>query len=382
MHDDGVALVDEAVEHEQQLAHVLEVQTGRRLVEHVDAAAVRALLQLGRELDALRLAAGQGRGALAETHVAEPDVDERLEEPVDRADRLEELGRLADRHVEHLGDVLALVVHLERVAVVPRSPAHLARDVDVGQEVHLDLDRAVARAVLAATALDVEAEPAGLVAARLRLHRVGEQRADAVEDPGVGRRIRPRRASDRRLVDVHDLVELLEAGHPAVLARNLARAVELVGQHLVEDVVDEARLARTADPGDADERTEREADGHVLQVVRLRALDGDLALLVDLAALLRHLDLTAAGDVVAGDRALVVEQRLVGARVHDLAAVLARARTDVDDPVGGADGVFVVLDDDQRVAEVLQLDERVDEAPVVALVQADATARRARTARR
>ena len=58
--------------------------------------------------------------------------------------------------------------------------------------------------------------------------------------------------------------------------------------------------------------------------------------------------------------------------MHDLAAVLARARADVDDPVGGADGVFVVLDDDERVAEVLELDEGVDEAAVVALVQADA----------
>ena len=46
--------------------------------------------------------------------------------------------------------------------------------------------------------------------------------------------------------------------------------------------------------------------------------------------------------------------------------------SDVDDPVGRADGVLVVLDDDERVAEVAQLDERLDEAAVVALVQADA----------
>ena len=62
----------------------------------------------------------------------------------------------------------------------------------------------------------------------------------------------------------------------------------------------------------------------------------------------------------------------VAAGVHDRAAVDAGARADVDDPVGGADRVLVVLDDDQRVAEVAQRDERVDEATVVALVQADA----------
>ncbi len=57
--------------------------------------------------------------------------------------------------------------------------------------------------------------------------------------------------------------------------------------------------------------------------------------------------------------------------VHDVAAVLAGARADVDDPVGRGDGVLVVLDDDERVAEVAQARQRLDEPVVVALVQAD-----------
>ena len=56
----------------------------------------------------------------------------------------------------------------------------------------------------------------------------------------------------------------------------------------------------------------------------------------------------------------------------DPAAVLARARAHVHDPVGGPHRFFVVLDDDQRVAQVAQPLERADEALVVALVQADA----------
>ena len=38
--------------------------------------------------------------------------------------------------------------------------------------------------------------------------------------------------------------------------------------------------------------------------------------------------------------------------MHDVAAVLAGTRADVDNPVGVRDGVLVVLDDDQRVAEI------------------------------
>jgi hypothetical protein len=54
--------------------------------------------------------------------------------------------RLLDRHVEHLGDAAALVEHLERLAVVALAVAGVAGHVQVGQEVHLDLDHAVALA--------------------------------------------------------------------------------------------------------------------------------------------------------------------------------------------------------------------------------------------
>ena len=68
----------------------------------------------------------------------------------------------------------------------------------------------------------------------------------------------------------------------------------------------------------------------------------------------------------------MLEQLLDRAGVHHLAAVLAGAGTDVDDPVGLHDRVLVVLDHDQRVAEVLEPDERLDQPVVVPLVQPDA----------
>ena len=94
---------------------------------------------------------------------------------------LEELQRLLDRHVEHVGDALALEADLQRLAVVALAVALFAGHVHVGQEVHLDLDLPVAAADLAAPALDVEAETAGLVAACARLLRLREQLADHVE---------------------------------------------------------------------------------------------------------------------------------------------------------------------------------------------------------
>src|SRR6185312_8288867 len=88
--------------------------------------------------------------------------------------------------------------------------ADVAGDVNVGQEVHLDLDDAVALAGLAAPALDVEGEAPGLVAARLALGQAREPFAYGRKRTRVGRRVRARRAPDRQLVDVDDLVDVFD----------------------------------------------------------------------------------------------------------------------------------------------------------------------------
>ncbi len=57
---------------------------------------------------------------------------------------------------------------------------------------------------------------------------------------------------------------------------------------------------------------------------------------------------------------------------HDVAPLVARAGPQVDDMIGGADGVLVVLHDDDGVAEIAKLPERAEQPGVVALVQTDA----------
>src|SRR5207247_2007448 len=140
---------------------------------------------------------------------------------------------LLDRYLEHLGDRLPLESHLERLAVVALPSAGLARDVDVRKEVHLDLDRAVALAGLAAAAADVEREPTLLVAAHLRVGRLRVELADRREEVGIGRRVRPRRSPDRRLVDVDHLVEALDALAAEVPPRLDAHPVQAMRERFI-----------------------------------------------------------------------------------------------------------------------------------------------------
>src|ERR1700739_2967443 len=105
---------------------------------------------------------------------------------------------------------MAAIFHLERLAVIALALADVAGDIDIGQKVHLDLDDAISLAGLAAPALDIEGEPARLIAACLGLRKPREPFADRREGAGVGRGIRARRAADRRLIDVNHLVEIFE----------------------------------------------------------------------------------------------------------------------------------------------------------------------------
>ena len=91
-HHDRVAQVDQAVEHVEQLGQVVEVQAGGRLVEQVERAAGVGARQLGRQLDALGLAAGERRRRLAEREVVEPHVAQRLQDAANLGDVLEQLA--------------------------------------------------------------------------------------------------------------------------------------------------------------------------------------------------------------------------------------------------------------------------------------------------
>ena len=56
---------------------------------------------------------------------------------------------------------------------------------------------------------------------------------------------------------------------------------------------------------------------------------------------------------------------------HHLPAMHAGRRADIDNIVGCEDGVLVVLDDDDGIADIPQMLQRLQKACIVALMQAD-----------
>lgn len=103
-HHHRVALVHQAVEHFEEFADVLEMKAGGRLVEDVEGLAGAAATEFLGELHPLRLPARERGRLLADLDVAEAHLVQHVHLVADRGDGLEELLRVLDRHVEHVGD--------------------------------------------------------------------------------------------------------------------------------------------------------------------------------------------------------------------------------------------------------------------------------------
>ena len=82
-------------------------------------------------------------------------------------------------------------------------------------------------------------------------------------------------------------------------------------------------------------------------------------------------NLAAPGQILRGHAVRAGQHFLGPAGGHHFAAMDAGAGPHIDQIVGGADGVLVMLDHDDRVAQVAQALQRSQQALVVALMQAD-----------
>ncbi len=103
----------------------------------------------------------------------------------------------------------------------------------------------------------------------------------------------------------------------------------------------------------------------------MRAAEGEASFAAGLAAARGHGDGNLAGEISAGERVGIGLDLGQDAFGEELAAELAGAGAEVEQMIGGAEDVGVVLDDEDGVAQIAQLFEDADEACGVAGVQAD-----------
>src|SRR5712691_4313409 len=261
---------------------------------------------------------------------------------------------------------MALVADRERFRIVAAAAANFAHYINVRKKIHLDAAEAVALAGFAAAAFHVEAETARAVTALPRFRKHGEEVANGRENAGVGGRIGARSAADGGLINLDDFVDVLGAEDFAMRGGRLVGTVELLREGAIENVVDQSGFSGARDARDNGEHAQRQVDVDFLEIVGARAKDLD-DFPVGAAAFFRDSDFRGAAERFGGGFDLL--RLAVG---DEIAAGVARARAEVDNKIGAADGFFIVLDDEDGVAEIAKMFERAEEARVVASVKTDA----------
>ena len=350
--DQRVARFDQQLEHGQQALHVGQVQPDGRFVEDEQRASRRFAAQFLRQFEALDLAVGQRGRGLPETQVGEPDVTQSFQPGPHLRNVAEQGQRLGHRHLQGVGNAVSAESDRQGIPVVAPPAADVAGHVHVRQKVHFDREHAVPFARLAAPALDVERKPVAPVAAHPRIGQPGIQAAQRIEQPGVRGRGGRRRASDGRAVHRDDLVHVLPAGHAAGARGGGFRAGQRVVQRRQQRPANQRTLARTRHPADARQRSERQGDAHVFQIMAPDARQLEPRCRGPAAA--RHGDLLRAGQESPGNGFRGVSDVRERPRGAHPPSPFACLRAEIDHVIRGADGLRVVFDDHDRIAPVAQ----------------------------
>ena len=267
----GVAVFAQSMQYAEQLLDVVEMQAGGWLVQNIQGAPGVSARQLARQLYPLRLAARKGGRRLPKLDVREAYRHQRFQLAGNAGHRLEQGQRIFHGHFQHVVDGMSLVGYGQGFAVVAFAVANIAGHVDVGQEVHFDLDQTVALTGLAAPALDVEAEAPRRVTASAGFGHLSKQFPQRGKQTGVGGRIAARRAADGRLVDVYHLIEQIQSANLLERGGLLAGAIEVGRGQPIQGVVDQGRFARDGNAGNADEQPGWYFKVDVLKIVAMRA---------------------------------------------------------------------------------------------------------------
>ena len=285
-------------------------------------------------------------------------------------DARKKIARFFDRHIEHVVDIFAFIRYVERFFVKALSAANVALNVHVGQKIHFNDDSPRSLTIFAPAALYVKAESARAVASRFRFGKRCKEIAYAAEKPDVCRGVRPRRAPDGALIDIDNFVDIRNAFDLFEFADRVFCAHKLIAECGIEHVGKQRRFAGSRNARYARKSAEGNLYGNVFQIVLGRSRKFDTAP-VAAPPFCRNRHAQFSREVLPRN-AFGDARNLFGrSRRNDAASVHARRRPQVDEVVRGSKRLFVVFDDDNRIARVAEVGQRVDQFLIVPLVQPD-----------
>ena len=146
---------------------------------------------------------------------------------------------LVDRHIQYIGNIFPFVSDFERLPIIAFSLADIAGNINVRQEMHFDLDQAVAGTGLTTSPFDIKGKASLPVASKLGVLRRGKQIPDIVENAGICCRIGARRPSDRALIQLDHLIHIFQPFNTVTFSGTGFCPVLLGRKSFIQDLVDQ-----------------------------------------------------------------------------------------------------------------------------------------------
>ena len=413
--DDGVPRLQQLTQRAHELGDVVKVQAAGRLVKQKQraffghglarpAGCLRGFGQVARQFQALRLAAAERGHGLAQLHVVQPHIHQRLQGADDVAVLRKKLRGFGHGEFQHVGHVQragggggvgpaaghfgqafggsvqigirgqaargALYRHFQHFGPPAAAVAVGAAQIHVAQKLHFHVLEAAAAAGGAAAIAAVEAEFGGGVAALARQRRGSKELADGVPRAHVAGRVGARRFADGRLIDEHYARQLFGVQQALVRAGRFGGLAKVAQQRRGQHVLNERGFARAAHARHRHQPLQGEGHIQPFEVVLARAFQNEPGRAVLHGPRLPGADALAPAQILAGER--IGLPQLGGRAVkHDAPACRAGAGAKVQHAVGGQHHGRVVLHHHQRVARALEALHGAVDARHVARVQAD-----------
>ena len=348
-HNYGMSHCYESVESFCEQSDIVEMETCGGLIEYEYCRAGMILAQEVGQLHSLIFTTRQCTRRLAKFYVSQADFLQWQKTAYYALLRGEELDGFIDCEVEDVGNVLSVVFYFEHFLFEAFAVALLALYGNVGQELHLDGDVALAFASLASATLGVERERCRceieLLGRLLGCHEL----ADFVVGFQICRRVGSGGSAYWILVDKGDVGNPLDVAFEFAEASGcIAFVVHCTSHGPEENVAYEGRLARAAHSCHSGHDAERELSVDILEVMFGRASDADAV--APFATDSRYWNAQPAAKVLHGVAFLDFLEIGRSALEHNFATESSGSRPNIDDTVGCTHYLFIVLDPDQSSA--------------------------------
>ncbi len=363
------------MERSQQLRHILKVQSSGWLIEDIEnparrpprlaAHAPRATgcpsarrPKMLRQLHALRLAAAQRRRTLSEAHIPQSNLIQHRKLIDDLRMTCKINQRFTHCHTENFVDVLALVLHLKNGRFVTRSVAFLARQFHVREKLHLDRNRSIAFAHIATSTRNVERERSSCEALSSSVRLRSKQLPNSIERLDICHRIRSWCTTDRRLVHQHHIVQILRSRELTIQIRRLSLSTfslpKCLHQRSIQHLMHHRRLTRSRYARHTAQQPQRNLHIHTAQIVNPRSAKHEL-LAPWLKSMFRDRNARPPTQVPSGQRCGIIPNLLNRTLRQQMSTQLTRARPEVQQMIRRANHIRVMLNHQDRIAEIAQL---------------------------